>query len=305
MPIDPVLAVVGEQASKETYEQTYIDMGLDKPVIVQFYYYLSDVLQGNFGASLLTARPVLDDLLRVFPATLELSTIAIAIGVLLGVPLGIVSAIKPGTWIDVTVRIIALMGYSAPIFWLGMIGLLVFYGELGWVGGPGRLDIVYMDTIPNVTGAILVDSLLARDTATFKNALAHIILPASVLGYYSLAYICRMTRSFMLNELNSEYVLTARAKGVRETTIIRRHVFRNIRVPLVTVIALSYGNLLEGAVLTEFVFSWPGIGSYITTALLSADMNAVLGGTFLVGAVFILLNLSSDFLYRYLDPRTR
>ncbi len=305
MPIDPVLAVLGERASQEAYDATYKAMGLDQPLLVQFFYYLTDVLRGDFGMSILNARPVSEDIARVFPATLELATIGIIIGVVLGVPLGVVAAVKRGSWIDQIARVVALVGYSMPIFWLGLMGLLVFYGILGWVGGPGRLDIFYEDIVPARTGMILVDSAIAGDWSVFRNAFSHIVLPASLLGYYSLAYISRMTRSFMLEQLSAEYVTTARVKGMSEWAVIWVHVFKNIRVQLITVIALSYANLLEGSVLTEIIFSWPGIGSYITTSLLSADMNAVLGGTVVVGLVFIVLNVFSDLLYRVFDPRSK
>jgi len=305
MPIDPVLAVVGERASQEQYDAVFKDLGLDKPLIVQFFYYVSDVLRGDFGQSLLTARPVADDIARVFPATFELATIGILLGCILGVPLGVIAAVRRGSWIDQIARVVALVGYSMPIFWLGLMGLLLFYGILGWVGGPGRQGIFYEDMIPSVTGMILIDSALAGDWGAFWDAFSHIILPASLLGYYSLAYISRMTRSFMLEQLSAEYVTTARVKGMSERAVIWGHAFKNIRVQLITVIALSYANLLEGSVLTEIIFSWPGIGSYITTALLSADMNAVLGGTVVVGLVFICLNVFSDLLYKFFDPRSK
>ena len=305
MPIDPVLAIVGEQASKSTYDAAYAQLGLDRPIIAQFGLYVWDVLHGDFGKSLLTARPVADDIKRVFPATLELASIGVFFGIILGVPLGVVAAVKRGSWIDQIARVIALVGYSMPIFWLGLMGLLVFYGILGWVGGPGRVGIFYVDIVPSVTGMILIDSLLDRNWAIFKDALNHIVLPASLLGYYSLAYISRMTRSFMLEQLSAEYITTARVKGMSESAVIWRHAFMNIRVQLITVIALSYANLLEGSVLTEIIFSWPGIGSYITTALLSADMNAVMGGTVVVGLIFILLNILSDLLYKFFDPRAK
>ena len=185
------------------------------------------------------------------------------------------------------------------------MGLLVFYGILGWVGGPGRVSIFYEDMVPVVTGMILIDAALDGNWDVFRDAFSHIVLPAALLGYYSLAYISRMTRSFMLEQLSAEYVITARVKGMSERAVIWRHAFRNIRVQLITVIALSYANLLEGSVLTEIIFSWPGIGSYITTALLSADMNAVLGGTVVVGLIFILLNIFCDLLYKVFDPRAR
>ena len=305
MPIDPVLAIVGEQASKSTYDAAYAQLGLDRPIIAQFGLYVWDVLHGDFGKSLLTARPVANDIKRVFPATLELASIGVFFGIILGVPLGVVAAVKRGSWIDQVARVIALVGYSMPIFWLGLMGLLVFYGILGWVGGPGRVGIFYVDIVPSVTGMILIDSLLDRNWVIFKDALSHIVLPASLLGYYSLAYISRMTRSFMLEQLSAEYITTARVKGMSESAVIWRHAFKNIRVQLITVIALSYANLLEGSVLTEIIFSWPGIGSYITTALLSADMNAVMGGTVVVGLIFILLNIFSDLLYKFFDPRAK
>jgi len=305
MPIDPVLAIVGEQASKSTYDQAYAELGLDRPLIVQFGIYVWDVIHGDFGKSLLTARPVADDIKRVFPATLELATLGVTMGIVLGIPLGVVAAVRRGSWIDQIARVVALVGYSMPIFWLGLMGLLVFYGILGWVGGPGRVGIFYVDIVPSVTGMILVDSILDGNWDVFKDALSHIILPASLLGYYSLAYISRMTRSFMLEQLSAEYITTARVKGMSESAVIWRHAFKNIRVQLITVIALSYANLLEGSVLTEIIFSWPGIGSYITGALLSADMNAVLGGTVVVGLVFILLNIFSDLLYKVFDPRAK
>ena len=305
IPIDPVLAVVGERASPEVYEAAVRQLGLDKPLIVQFALYIKSVLQGDLGTSLLTANPVLEDIKRVVPATLELSTVATVIGVVLGIPMGVVAAVHAGRWPDHIVRLIGLFGYSMPVFWLGLMGLLVFYGKLDWVAGPGRLDIFYEDIVDPVTGVILIDALIAGDTEVFFNALSHIILPASVLGYYSMAYISRMTRSFMLEQLSQEYVTTARVKGLSEGRVIWRHALGNVMVPLITVVALSYANLLEGSVLTETVFAWPGLGFYITNALMSADMAAVLGGTIVVGAVFVGLNLFSDFLYRIVDPRAK
>lgn len=305
MPIDPVLAVVGDRASPATYEAAYREMGLDQPLFVQFAYYLGEVLRGDLGRSILTARPVAEDLARVFPATLELATLGTLIGVALGVPLGVLAAVTRGSAVDQVARVVALFGYSMPIFWLGLVGLFLFYGVLGWVGGPGRVDIFYEGLTPTVTGMILVDALLAGDMAVFRDAFSHIVLPASLLGYYSLAYISRMTRSFMLEQLSAEYVTTARVKGVPEWGVVWGHAFRNIRVQLVTVVALSYAALLEGSVLTEIIFSWPGIGSYLTNALLSADMNAVLGATLVIGFTFVALNMLSDLLYRVFDPRAR
>ncbi len=305
MPIDPVLAVVGDRATAEVYQRTRIELGLDLPLYQQFYLYASKVLHGDFGRSVLTSNSVLADIVRFFPATLELATLATIMGVALGVPLGVIAASNQDRWPDQIIRVLGLLGYSVPVFWLGLVGLLVFYADLGWVAGPGRLDVAYDDIIEPTTGLILVDSLLAGEWEVFVNALRHIILPASLLGYFSLAYISRMTRSFMLEQLRQEYVVTARVKGLGERRVIWRHAFGNVMLPLVTVVALSYASLLEGSVLTETVFAWPGIGSYITNSLLNADMNAVLGGTIVVGVVFIGLNLASDMLYRVLDPRAQ
>ena len=219
--------------------------------------------------------------------------------------MGVMGAVHQGRWPDQVLRVVGLFGYSVPVFWLGLMGLLLFYGRLDWVPGPGRLDVFYEGLLTPTTGVILIDSALAGEWDIFRNALAHITLPAAILGYFSLAYISRMTRSFMLEQLNQEYITTARVKGVSERAVIWRHALGNVRIPLVTVIALSYGNLLEGSVLTETVFAWPGLGFYLTQSLLSADMNAVLGGTIVVGAVFIGINLLSDALYRLMDPRAR
>jgi peptide/nickel transport system permease protein len=305
MPADPVLAAVGDRASVATYNQVKAAMGLDLPIWQQFLRYAWNVLHGDLGMSILTSHPVLHDLTRVFPATVELATVAIVIGVVLGIPLGVWAAVYRNSLLDHVMRVLGLVGYSVPIFWLGIMGLLVFYLELQWVGGPGRIDVYFEGEVPTVTGLVLVDSLLAGDWGLFNNALSHIILPAALLGYYSLAYVSRMTRSLMLEQLNQEYLVTARVKGVSERRIVWRHAFGNIQVPLITVVALAFANILEGSVLTETVFAWPGIGRYITTALLSADMNAVLGGTIVVGTVYVGVNLISDILYRIVDPRAR
>ena len=305
VPIDPVLAVVGDRASAETYARVRQEMGLDLPLLEQFWNYLLRVLRGDFGTAVISSRPVLDDLLRVFPATFELATAATLLGTLLGVPLGVVAATHQGRWQDQLIRVVALVGYSVPVFWLGLVGLLVFYAQLDWLPGPGQLDIYYEGLVAPVTGLITVDALLAGEHEVFWNALHHLVLPAGLLGYISLAYIARMTRSFMIGQLRQEYITVARVKGLSERRVVWRHAFGNILVPLLTVIVLSYAALLEGAVLTETVFAWPGLGLYITQSLFNADLNAVLGGTILIGSLFILLNLLSDLLYRLLDPRTR
>ncbi|GAA6201252.1 ABC transporter permease [Aquicoccus sp. SU-CL01552] len=305
MPIDPVLAVIGERATQAQYDQTFRDLGLDQPLLVQFGIYVNDVLHGDLGKSIRTGQQVTTDIARVFPATLELATLGTIFGVVLGVPLGVLAAVRRGSWIDQLARFVGLIGYSMPIFWLGLVGLLIFYGILGWVAGPGRLGIFYQGVVEPITGMLLVDSALRGEWAVFRDAFSHIILPASLLGYYSLAYISRMTRSFMLEQLGSEYVTTARVKGLGEWQVIWGHAFRNIRIQLVTVIALAYANLLEGSVLTEIIFAWPGLGQYITTSLLANDMNSVLGGTIVIGTIFVGINIFSDLLYRFFDPRAK
>lgn len=305
IPIDPVLAVVGDRATQAQYETARIAMGLDQPLWMQFVTYVGKVLTGDLGMSVSTGRAVVDDLSRFFPATFEMATLGILIGIALGVPLGVTAAARQGSWLDQIIRVVGLLGYSVPAFWLGLVGLAVFYARLRWVGEPGRLDIFYDGLVSPVTGVILIDSLLQGEIDIFWNAVSHLVLPASVLGFFSLAYIARMTRSFMLDQLSQEFVTTARVKGVPERVVVWRHAFKPIRVPLITVIGLSYAGLLEGSVMIETVFSWPGIGNYLTTALLNADMNAVLGSTLVIGAVFIVINKVSDVLYRVLDPRAR
>ena len=305
IPLDPVLAAVGDRASEETYQRVREEMGLHLPVWQQFAMYCWRVIHADFGNSVITSRPVIADIVRVFPATAELATMGILIGIVLGVPGGVWAAVRKNRITDQLIRVIGLVGYSVPVFWLGIMGLWLLYNRLGWVAGPGRLD-VYMDgMVEPVTGMILIDSAMAGAWDVFHNALRHVILPAALLGYYSLAYISRMTRSLMLEQLNREYIITARVKGVSEKRIIWRHAFGNILVPLITVVVLSFASLLEGSVLTETVFAWPGLGLYITRALMAADMNAVLGGTIVVGSIFVGVNLISDILYKIVDPRAR
>lgn len=305
VPVDPVISVVGDHASPSTYQKVYLELGLDKPLWEQFFLWLGKVLQGDFGTSFLTTRPITEDILRVFPATLELATVAIVIGTAFGIPMGVWAAVRQGKLVDQVVRVLGLVGYSAPVFWLGLLGLLVFYAKLGLISGPGRIDIAYEYSFTPKTGLYLWDTATQGAWDAFGNAFSHIILPAALLGYLSLAYISRMTRSFMLAELGQEYITTARVKGVPEWRIVWVHALRNAAVPLVTVVALSYANLLEGSVLTETVFAWPGLGQYLTNSLQNADMNAVLGGTLVIGAIFVGINLFSDLLYQLLDARVR
>ncbi|OCX65666.1 peptide ABC transporter permease [Thioclava sp. SK-1] len=305
MPNDPARAMVGEDASPEVYRAVYEQLGLDRPMWEQFLLYLRDVLQFDFGTSIRSGQPVLHDILHVLPATIELATFAIIFGASFGITLGVMAAVNKDRWPDHLIRVISLMGHSMPIFWTGMIGLLVFYAGFGWVGGSGRMSQFYIGLVPERTNFLLIDSALAGEWEVFRSAINHIILPASLLGYSSSAYITRMTRSFMLDQLGQEYVTTARVKGLSKRQTIWRHAFGNIRVQLVTIVALAYGALLEGAVLIEAVFAWPGFGQYLTSNLLIGDMNAVMTCVLLVGVIFIGLNILSDVLYRIFDPRTK
>ncbi len=305
MPADPVLAIVGDRASQQVYEAMYLQLGLDKPLLQQYWIYLTNIMQGNFGKSIMTTRPVLDDLITYVPATLELATVATFIGIFLGVPMGVIAAVHQGRLIDHIVRIVGLFGYSVPIFWLGLVSLLIFYAKLDWLPGPGRIEVYYDGIVDPVTGIILVDSAMQGEWEIFRNAFSHLILPAAMLATFALAYIARMTRSFMLDQLSQEYIITARVKGLSEFAVIWRHAFRNVLIQLITIIGLTYASLLEGSVLTETIFAWPGIGQYITKSLFNADMNAVIGGTVVVGIGFVGINMLSDVLYRMVDPRAR
>ena len=305
MPIDPVLAIVGDRAPQEVVERARLELGLDRPLYEQFWRYLGQIASGDLGRSVMTSNTVLEDIARFFPATFELATVAIILAALIGIPLGVIAAVRQGSWLDQAVRLFCLAGHSLPVFVLGLLSLLLFYAKLGWLPGPGRLGIAYQDLVEPWSGVLLLDAARAGEWEVFGNAVRHLIQPAGVLAFFSLAYIARMTRAFMLAELSSEYVITARAKGLSEARIVWRHAFRNVSVPLVTVIALTYAGLLEGAVLTETIFAWPGLGQYLTVSLLNADMNAVLGATLVVGLIYVALNLLADLLYRLMDPRVR
>lgn len=305
VPADPVIAVIGDQADQATYDRVYKQMGLDQPLYVQFATYIGNVAHLDFGQSHVTKNPVANDLARVFPATLELATLATLIGASLGVPLGIISAVRKGTWVDHLARIVGLLGHSTPIFWLGTIVILVFYAKFSLIPGGGRLDVYNEGLVEGPTNSIILDAILAGEWEVLRDALLHLAAPAIILGYAAMAYLSRMSRSFMLEQLRQEYVLTAKAKGLGQRAIVWRHAFRNIRVQLLTIVALAYCGLLDGTVLIETVFAWPGLGQYLTSALFFADMNAVLGSVLLIGIISIAINLLSDITYRFLDPRTR
>ena len=305
MPIDPVIAIVGDHAPPDVIARVRTELGLDRPLYVQFGIYLSNLAHGDLGTSVMTSRPVTADIARFFPATLELATAAIIIAILIGVPLGVFAAARQGSRFDHVVRVISLAGQSVPVFVLGLICLLVFYVKLGVAPGTGQNDVGFEGMVPRVTGMLVIDAAIANDWDSFWDALAHLAQPALVLAYFSMGYITRMTRAFMIEALSGEFIITARAKGLSPSRILWKHAFGNMAVRLVTVLALAYASLLEGAVITETVFSWPGIGLYLTVSLLNADMNAVLGATLVIGMVYVVLNLLSDLAYRLLDPRVR
>jgi peptide/nickel transport system permease protein len=305
MPIDPVIAIVGDHATPDVIARVRLQLGLDDPLWEQFLIYLRNLLHGDLGHSVMTSHPVTADIAHFFPATLELATAAIIVAVLLGIPLGVFAAAWQGSRFDHVVRVISLTGQSVPIFVLGLLSLLVFYAKLGIAPGTGQLDVAYEGLVPRVTGMLVIDAALAQDWDSFWDALAHLAQPALVLAYFSMAYITRMTRAFMIESLAGEYVITARAKGLSAARVLWRHAFGNIAVRLITVLALAYAGLLEGAVITETVFSWPGIGLYLNVSLLNSDMNAVLGATLVIGIVYLVLNLMADVLYHLLDPRVR
>lgn len=306
VPSDPVNAALGQNAvaDEELVAAFRAKWGLDQPPHIQYLTYLKNLLQGDLGQSISTHRPVTEDLSRYLPATIELATTAIILAVLIGVPLGVISAVRRNTWLDQVSRVLSLIGVSAPVFWLALLGLFVFYSRLRWLPGPGRLNIG-VEPPSGVTGLYTLDALFAGDMWLFFNALSHLILPSAVLASFSMGLITRITRSAMLDVLSQDYVRTARSKGLREVGVILRHAFPNALIPTVTVLGLSYGNLLSGTVLTEKIFSWPGIGQYAYQASVSLDFPAIMGVTMLIALIFIAANLIVDITYIFLDPRLR
>lgn len=304
IPGDPVAAILGPQARESTINETRERLGLNRPIYEQFLLYVGRLAHGDLGNSLATHRPVLQDLRQFLPATIELATAAIIIGAGAGLAVGITAAVARGSWIDHLTRFLSLIGLSMPVFWLGLIVLLLFYSWLGVLPGPGQIDI-FVSSPPRVTGLILIDSLLARDLAALRNALGHLVLPALVLGSHALVGIARITRASMLDVLGQDYMKVARAKGLPERTVILRHALKNALLPIITVIGIYYGGLLEGAVLTETVFAWPGLGRYATSAILSQDFAAVMGVTVLIALVFSMANLLVDLAYGLLNPKIR
>lgn len=308
VPADPVTANLPQSAlnNPEIVETFRRRWGLDRPPVERYITYVSNLVQGDLGTSIKTRRPVIDDIRRFLPATMELATFSIIVGISLGVGLGVISALYRNTIIDYAARVFSLIGVSFPVFLLALIALSVFYVQLGWTAGLGRLDIVLQTRQPPaVTGWLTIDSLLRGDMRTFQSAVSHLVLPSLVLGSYVSGIIARITRSSLLEVLGQDYIRTARSKGLRERLVIRRHAMRNAMIPIVTVIGLSYGSLLSGAVLTESIFAWPGIGRYMYQASTSQDFPAIMGVSILIALIFVGVNFVVDILYYFLDPRIR
>jgi peptide/nickel transport system permease protein len=304
IPGDPVAAILGPQAPQSVVEELRHRWGLDRPVHEQFLRYLNRLAHADLGRSLATHRDVLQDLREFFPATIELATTAIVIGAFAGLAIGIVSAVARGTWLDHGTRVLSLVGLSMPVFWLGLIALLLLYSRWGLLPGPGQMD-VFLSRPARVTGMVIPDALLAGDIVALRNALGHLVLPALVLGSHALVGIARITRASMLEVLGQEYVKVARAKGLTQRAVVLKHALKNALLPIITVIGIYYGGLLEGAVLTETVFAWPGLGRYATSAILSQDFAAIMGVTILIALVFSAANLIVDVAYGVLNPKIR
>jgi len=304
VPGDPIELLVGERGiDPARHAMLRAELGLDKPLLAQYAIYISDVLQGDLGKSIVTKEPVLSEFLTLFPATIELSLCAIVFALLLGLPAGIIAGVKRGSAFDHTVMGVSLTGYSMPIFWWGLLLMLYFSVYLGWTPVSGRISVMYW--VEPVTGFMLIDSLLSDDKGAFISALSHLVLPSIVLGTIPLAVIARMTRSAMLEVLSEDYVRTARAKGVPPFQVITVHALRNALIPVITVIGLQVGVLLAGAILTETIFAWPGIGKWLIESVNRRDYPSVQGGVLLVAVVVITVNLIVDLLYGLINPRIR
>lgn len=302
LPADPAAAALGNNAREEQLQEFRVKNGLDRPLVVQYGVYMGNLVRGDLGASLRTQNSITADLRQFFPATFELTLGAVVFAVLIGVPLGIVAALTQGRWPDLLARTFALLGGATPVYWLAILALNVFHEKLGWLPGPGRLD-AYSLPPPVKTGLVTIDSLLVGDREVFVDALRHLLLPGLVLGMFSAALLTRMTRSALLEVLGQDYIRTARAKGLTRARVIARHAMRNASLPILTVLGTLFGSLLTGAVLTETIFSWPGIGGYATTSAISLDFPAVMGVTLIAGLAYSVVNLLVDLLYAFFDPR--
>ena len=302
IPGDPARLIAGDRASDELVAGIRHQLGLDLPLYQQYGRYLLDLVQGDLGTSIRTNRPVLEDLQAFFPATLELAVVALFLAIVVGVPLGVLSAVYHNRAIDQIARTLAVTGISTPAFWLGLGAIVLFYGHLGWLPGGGRLS-EGLAPPTTITGFYLIDALLAGNFSLFVDALKHLILPAATLGFVTLGVIARQIRSAMLDQLGEDYIRTARAYGLSRWTVILRHALPNALIPSVTVLGLTLGDLLYGAVLTATVFAWPGMGAYVVKSIQSLDFPAVMGFAILVSFIYVLLNMAIDLLYRVIDPR--
>jgi dipeptide transport system permease protein len=304
IPGDPILLLAGERGlDAERHARLMAEYGLDKPLWQQYLVYLGGVLQGDLGQSIVTKRPVLNEFMTLFPATVELSLCALLLAVLIGLPAGVVAGVKRGSVFDHGLMGISLTGFSMPIFWWGLLLIILFSGVLQWTPVSGRISLLYF--FPPVTGFMLIDSLLADQKGAFASAASHLVLPTIVLGTVPLAIIARQTRSAMLEVLGEDYVRTARAKGLPPSRVIGLHALRNALIPVVTVIGLQVGLLFSGAILTETIFSWPGIGKWLVDSIYRRDYPSVQGGIVLIASVVMLVNLVVDLLYGLINPRIR
>ncbi|ATQ57335.1 ABC transporter permease subunit [Paracoccus yeei] len=304
LPGDPVLLMAGERGvSPERYAQIAAQLGYDKPIWQQYLNYLGNLLQGDLGNSLVTKKPVLAEFLALFPATVELALVAIVIATVIGVPVGVIAAIKRGSWFDQISMTGALIGFSMPIFWWGLLLIIFFSGVLGWTPVSGRISLMYF--FPPVTGFMLIDSLLSGQDGAFASALSHLILPSVVLATIPLAVIARQTRSAMLEVMGEDYVRTARAKGLPTRRVIGVHALRNAMIPVITTIGLQIGVLMAGAILTETIFSWPGIGKWMIDSISRRDYPVVQSGLLLIAAIVMIVNLIVDLTYGLINPRIR
>jgi peptide/nickel transport system permease protein len=304
IPGDPASMIAGPKASRQAVESIRKAHGLDRPLPVQYVRFVTGLLQGDLGVSIRNHRPVLRDLGDFFPATLELTLASLAICLGVGIPLGILSAVRRNRLADHLTRVFSVFGVSMPVFWLGLMLLLLFYRNLGWLPGSGRLDID-VSAPPYATGLYLVDSLLAGRLDIFANAAAHILLPAFCLSYVYLAIVTRIVRSSMIEVLGQEFITTARANGIAEAVIVLKHAFKNSLIPTVTITGLSFGELLGGAILTETIFGWPGMGKYVVDSVNYLDFPAIMGFTLVVALAYVSINLVVDVLYALLNPRIR
>jgi len=306
VPADPIVSNLGQQASQrpEIVAAFKARWGLDRPLHEQYLTFLGNLVHGDLGTSINTRRPIAADVSQFLPATVELSTVAILFALIIGLPLGVFAALYRDGPIDHVARFVSLVGVSIPIFWLATVSLVVFYAALQIAVGPGRLG-PQVQPPSLVTGLLTVDSLLSGDLATFRSAAEHLVLPGLVLGSSVMGLITRVTRSSLLEVLGQDYVRTARAKGLIEHLVVRRHALRNALIPTVTVLGLAYGSLLSGAVLTETIFAWPGLGRYAYQSAVSNDFPAIMGVTFVIALIYILVNLAVDLAYAWLDPQIR